>query len=146
MWGVNARRTPKRILSAHPPDQCLQIGIDPWSTSEAARFPPPIATKPSAMPAHDGRRPDDRDGLEDRRKPAIQLDEEQAVAVRELYAAAYLALQHGQLMPQRGILRCKSALGLERRGNQVQKEEYQRDHRRQREAILSPDQYGRGFR
>src|SRR5262249_36649940 len=91
---VNARRTPKRILSAHPPDQCLQIGIDPWSTSEAARFPPPIATKPSAMPAHDGRRPDDRDGLEDRRKPAIQLDEEQAVAVRELYAAAYLALQH----------------------------------------------------
>jgi hypothetical protein len=32
------------------------------------------------------------------------------------------------------------------RGNQVQEEEYQRDHRREREAILSIDQYGRGFR
>ena len=49
-------------------------------------------------------------------------------------------------MPQRGILRFKSALGLEWRGNHVQEEEYQRDHRRQRKAILSPDQYGRGFR
>jgi hypothetical protein len=31
-----------------------------------------------------------------------------------------------------------TALGLEWRGNQVQEEKYQRDHHRQREAILSP--------
>jgi hypothetical protein len=36
------------------------------------------------MPTHDGLGPDDRDGLEDRWKPSIQLDEEQAISVREL--------------------------------------------------------------
>jgi hypothetical protein len=44
------------------------------------------------MPAHKGFGPDDRPGLEDRRKPTIQLDEEQAIAVREPDATAHLAL------------------------------------------------------
>jgi hypothetical protein len=39
-----------------------------------------------------------------RRKPTIQLDEEQAIAVREVDATAHLALQHDQLMSERGIL------------------------------------------
>src|SRR5262249_27575234 len=73
-----ARRTPKRILCAHPSDQCPQIGIDLWPTSKIARFPPPIAAKTGAMPAHEGLGPDDRDGLEDRREPTIKLNEEQA--------------------------------------------------------------------
>jgi hypothetical protein len=41
------------------------------------------------------------------------LDEEQPIAIRELDATAHLALQHGQLLPERAILRLKSALGLE---------------------------------
>lgn len=46
-------------------------------------------------------------------------------------ATAHLALQqHGQLMPQRSILASSRLL----------------DHRRQREAILSSDQYRQGFR
>jgi hypothetical protein len=48
-------------------------------------------------------------------------------------------------MPERGILCFKSALGLEERGNQVQEEKYQRDHRGRRYAILSPDQYRMKF-
>src|SRR5262245_44877652 len=48
-------------------------------------------------------------------------------------------------MPERGILRLKSALRLERRRQQRQKEAQKRDHRDQRYAILSPDQCGRGF-
>src|SRR5262249_16685880 len=64
---MNARRTPKCILSAHPSDQCPQIGIDLWPTSKTARFPLPIAAKTGAMPAHEGLGPDDRDGLENRR-------------------------------------------------------------------------------
>jgi hypothetical protein len=51
--------------------------------------------------------------IEDCRKPAIQLDEEQPIAIRELDATSHLALQHGQLLPERGILRLKSAPGLE---------------------------------
>jgi hypothetical protein len=80
------------------------------------------------MPAHKGLWPNDYHGLEDRRTPTIKLDEEQAIAVRELDATAHIALQYNQLLSQRGILCLKSALGLEGRGNQVQEEEYQRDH------------------
>ena len=80
------------------------------------------------MPAHKGLWPNDYHGLEDRWTPTIKLDEEQATAVRELDATAHLALQYNQLLPQRGILCFKSALGLEDRGAQIQEEEYHRDH------------------
>jgi len=68
-----------------------------------------------AMPAHERFGPDDRHGLEDRRKPTTQLDEEQAIAVREPDAIMHLALQHNQLMPERGILCFKSTVRLEQR-------------------------------
>jgi hypothetical protein len=80
------------------------------------------------MPAHKCIWPDEHHGLEDQRAPAIKLDKEQAITVRELDSTAHLALQYNQLLPQRGILYFKSALGLEVRGAQVQEEEYQRDH------------------
>jgi hypothetical protein len=69
------------------------------------------------------------DRLENRRKPAIQLDEEQPVAVRQLDPTAHLTLQNHQLIAKRGILCFKSALGPEERGTQVQKKEYQCCHR-----------------
>src|ERR1700736_140835 len=103
--------------------------MDWRSASQALRFATPVAAKPGTMPTYHGLRPDDRDGLENRRAPAIKLDKEQAIAVRELDPTAHLALQYNQLLPQRGILCFKSALGLEDRGAQVQEEEYQRSHR-----------------
>jgi hypothetical protein len=81
------------------------------------------------MPAQERLGPDDHQwpsGLME--TPTIQLDEEQAIAVGELDTAAHLALQHDQLMPERGILCFKPASGFEERGSQVQEEEYQRDH------------------
>ena len=119
---VDAWRTPKRILNAHPPDQRPQIRIDLRPTSKRSRFPPPIAAKAGTMPAHEGLGPKDRHGLEDRRKPTIQLDEEQPITVREEYAPTHLALQHDQLMSERRILCFKPALRLERQGQQRQKE------------------------
>jgi hypothetical protein len=126
---MNVRCTPKPIVHAHPPDQRSQFRMDSRPACRGAGFPTPVAAKPSAMPTHQGLWPDDHHGLEDRRAPTIKLDEEQAVAVRELDATAYLALHHGQLMPQRGILCFKSAFGLEDRDEEhVQEEKYQRDH------------------
>ena len=84
------------------------------------------------MPAHKCLWLDEHHRPEDRRVPAIKLDKEQAIAVRELDPTAHLALQHNQLLPQRGILCFKLALGLEERGNQVQEQDYQRGHRSQR--------------
>src|SRR4051812_7274533 len=129
---MNARRTPKQVFNAHLPDQRLQIRTYLGSASQALRFAMPVAPKTGTMPAYHGFGPDDRDGLENRRKPAIQLDEEQPVAVRQLDATAHLALQYHYLMAKSGVLRFKSALWREERGKQVQDEEYQRDHRGRR--------------
>jgi hypothetical protein len=54
--------------------------------------------------------------------PSIQLDQEQAIAVRELDATAHPPLQHDQLMSEHRILSLKSALRLERRGEQGKEE------------------------
>src|SRR5262245_55694264 len=45
---MNAWRTPKQILNAHPPDQHSQIRIDWRSASQGARFPTPIPAARSA--------------------------------------------------------------------------------------------------
>jgi len=82
------------------------------------------------MPAHEGLRADDRDDLQDRWKPSIQLDEEQTITIREPDAATHLPPQYDQLMSERSVLCLKSALRLERRGEQGQEEAEQSDHRR----------------
>jgi hypothetical protein len=107
---MNARRSPQRIFRAHPPDQRAQFRIDLRATSKRAGFPTPVPTKPGSMPTHQSLGPDDREGLEDRRKPAIQRDQEQAIPIRELDATAHPALQHDHLMSERRILCLKSAL------------------------------------
>jgi hypothetical protein len=107
---MNARRTPQRIFRAHPPDQCAQICGDLWPASKGAGFPPPVPTEAGPMPTHESLGPDDRDGPEDRWKPSIQLDQEQAIPIRELNATAHPPLQHNQLMSERRVLCRKSVL------------------------------------
>jgi hypothetical protein len=71
---------PKPIVNAHPPDQRLQFRMDLRPASGGEGFPAPVAAKSRA---HQDLWPDNHDGLEDRRKPAIQLDEVQAIAVSD---------------------------------------------------------------
>ena len=59
-----------------------------------------------------------RDEGPNRRKPAIKLDEEQAIAVREPDPPLHLAPQDDQLMSERRILCFKTALRLEWRGHE----------------------------
>jgi hypothetical protein len=74
------------------------------------------------------------------------LEEEQAIAVRELDPTAHLALKHDQLMSKRGILSLEPADRPERRNQQPQKEDEQRDHRGRRYVIPSSDQTDEVFR
>src|SRR6266436_29057 len=107
---MNARGAPQWIVNAHLPDQSPQARVELRSASEGAGFPPPISPEAGSVPAHQGLRPDDRDGLEDRWKPSIQHDQEQAIPIRELDATPHPALQHNQLMTERRVLGLKSAL------------------------------------
>ena len=59
----------------------------------------------------------------------LQHDQEQAIPIRELDATAHPPLQHNQLMSECRVLCLKSALRLERRGEQGEEEAEQRDDR-----------------
>src|ERR1700720_2626635 len=81
------------------------------------------------MPTHEGRGTDNRENRQDRWKPAIQLDEEPTIVVREPDAATKRAPQNNQLMSERGILSLKPDLRLEQRGQHGQDKPDEPDHR-----------------
>ena len=72
--------------------------------------------------------PDDRNDLQDQRKPSIHLDEEPAIVVREMSAALHLTSQDHQLMSERGILSLKPDPRLEGRGQDRHDETQEPDH------------------
>ncbi|MCA6113166.1 hypothetical protein [Bradyrhizobium cenepequi] len=121
-FAMNTRCSPKRIIDAHSPDQRPQFSIDLRSPSPWARPPAPVAAKAGPMPPHERLGPDDREDLQDRWKPAIELNEEPAIIAREPDATMQLTPQDNQLMSERRILCFKSALRLERRGQDGQYE------------------------
>src|SRR6266480_2381781 len=81
---------------------------DPRSASKRARFPTPVPAEAGSMPTDKGLRPDDRDGLQDRWKPSIQVDQEHAIPVREVDTTTRFPLQHDRLMSERRVLCLKS--------------------------------------
>src|SRR5947209_12481869 len=87
---MDARRSPQRIFRAHPPDQRAQIRGDLRPASKRAEFPTPVPTETGPMPTDNSLRSDDRDGLQDRWEPSIQLDQEQAIPAREVNAVAHV--------------------------------------------------------
>src|SRR3982074_3114110 len=72
--------------------------------------------------------PDDCENLQDRRKPAIQLDKETAIIVREPDATRQPTPHDIQLMSKHRVLSFKPQLRLEWRGQDGQNETEQPDH------------------
>jgi hypothetical protein len=72
------------------------------------------------------------DGFQDRGKPPIQLDKEQAIAVREPDPFAHLPPQDNQLLSKRGVLRFKPAPRPERRDQEDKDEPRESAHCRSR--------------
>jgi hypothetical protein len=128
-FAVDARRTPKRVLNAHTPDQCAEVRLDLGQPSPGARLPTPVAAKARPMPTNERLGPYDCEDPQDRRKPAIQLDKEPAVVVRKLDPALHLTPQNDQLMSKHCILSFKPALRLEWRNQDGQGEAEKCEHR-----------------
>src|SRR3954452_15169028 len=87
---VDARRSQQRSVNAHPSDQRAQVCVDLRPTSKGVGFPTPVPAEAGSVPSHQGLGPDNRDGVEDCRKPPIQLDEEQTITIREPDTATHL--------------------------------------------------------
>src|SRR6202022_2876835 len=127
-FAMNTRCSPKRIFDAHPPDQRAQLRLDLWPPSPWARLPTPVAAKAGPMPTNESLGPDDCENLQDFWKPAIQLDKEPAIIVRELDATMQPTPQDNQLMSKHRVLSFKPQLRLEWRGQDGQNETEQPDH------------------
>src|SRR6202022_742563 len=110
---MDARRTPKKILRAHLPDQRAQFCLDLRSPSPSTRFPTPITAKAGPMPTYQRFGSNNHKNRKDRREPAIELTEEPAAVVRETSPTLQLTPQDDQLMSERGILSLKPDLRLE---------------------------------
>jgi hypothetical protein len=81
------------------------------------------------MPSNNGFRLDNRDGVHDRRKQAIEPDKDQSVGDRQFRVRGNAPAQHVQLMPQQDNLGFQPCLRLERRDHNVEKQTQERDHR-----------------
>src|SRR5262249_16748967 len=86
------------------------------------------ATKAGPMPTHQHLWTDDRHDLQDRWKPSIQLDKEQAIAVCKPDASVDYPAHHNNLVAERSIFAFKSALRLEWRDEEGKNKTEQRDH------------------
>src|SRR6202035_3147363 len=110
------------------PDQRAQLRFDLRSPSQWARLPMPVAAKAGPVPTHERLGPDDCENLQDRRKPAIELDKEPAIIVREPDATMQPTPQDIQLMSKHRVLSLKPHLRLEWRGQDGQSETERPDH------------------
>jgi hypothetical protein len=80
------------------------------------------------MPTHERLGTDDREDLQDRRKPSIQLDKEHAIVVGEPDPALHLTPQNDQLMSECRVLCFEPDLRLGWRGQDGQDEAEQCKH------------------
>jgi hypothetical protein len=94
----------------------------------STRFPTPIAAKTRPVPTQERFGPDDHQHLQDRWKPAIQLDKEPSIMVGQLDATMRPTPQNNQLMSKHRVLGIKPRLRLEWRGQDGQSEPKQPDH------------------
>jgi hypothetical protein len=108
-FAVDARRAPQRVLDTHSPDQCAQLGVNPQPPSKRARLPTPIVAKAGPMPAHERLGTDHGDDLQHRRKPSIQLDEDQAIAVAEADLSPSAVAQLADIGARRSLLQAGSS-------------------------------------
>src|ERR1035437_8199059 len=64
-FAVDTRRTPKRILHAHLPDQRAEVCLDLRPPSQWARLPAPVAAKAGPMPPHERFGANNRENVQD---------------------------------------------------------------------------------
>ena len=96
---MNVRGAPERICPAHLTNERAQLRRDLRSANMVARSPAPICSKPSAMPANDGLRPDNRNRAKDGREPVIKPNKQKTIGVVEVRSFRCPPAKHIDLLP-----------------------------------------------
>src|SRR5450631_2016325 len=79
VWGA-----PERVRPAHLANERAQLSRDLRSANTVARSPAPIRSKPSAVPANDRLRPDNRNRAKDGGEPVIKPNKQKTIGIVEL--------------------------------------------------------------
>ena len=82
------------------------------------------------MPAQDGLRPDDGNGVKDGRTATLEPDEQSAIDPPQMRSTRRALLQNIELMPQRQNLAFQLLSRLEAVAQQAEEQEPQRNHAR----------------
>ncbi len=99
---VDTRRSPERVLPAHPAYQVSNLLGGPWpSPPSRSGFPSPEQPKASSVPANDSLRLDDDDGIQATGPQPIDPHPEEAVGIGQSEARGLPSFEYDQLMAER---------------------------------------------
>src|SRR5664280_1004479 len=94
VWGA-----PERVRPAHLVNERAQLSRDPRSANRVARSPAPIRSKPGAVPANDGLRPDNRNRAKNGGEPAIEPNKQKTIGIVEVQPFRCSPAKHIDLLP-----------------------------------------------
>jgi hypothetical protein len=97
-FAVDPRCSPKRVRDAHVANELANIRRYLWPATVRSRFPPPIGSEPSTVPADHRLRLENFQGVQYSRSQTIEPRKHQAVNVAESQSLGGFARQHVQLV------------------------------------------------
>jgi len=120
---VDSRRAPKWIFLAYAAHEIAQFRVDLGSAAWIPRLPTPPRTETHTVPANDGFRANDRDGIADIWAMPIEADEDRPLECVWPDPPRRLAAQYVELMAENNRLRFKPPCASENliRGFAVEK-------------------------
>src|SRR5450756_1804947 len=94
VWGA-----PERVRPAHLANERAQLSRDLRSANTVARSPAPIRLKPSAMPANNRLRPDNRNRAKDGGEPVTKPNKQKTIGIVEVRLFRRPPAKHIDLLP-----------------------------------------------
>jgi hypothetical protein len=94
VWGA-----PERVRPVHLANERAQLSRDLRSANMVARSPAPIRSKPSAVPANDRLRPDNRNRAKNGGEPAIEPNKQKTIGIVEVRSFWCPPAKHIDLLP-----------------------------------------------
>src|SRR6266446_5215568 len=103
-FAVDPRCSPKRVRDAHAANELANVRWCLWPATARSRFPAPIGSEPSAVPADHRLRLEDFQCVQYSRSHTIERGKHQPVNVAERQSLRGFAPQHVELMSKDEVL------------------------------------------
>ena len=96
---MNVWCAPERVRAAHLANEPAQLSRELRPANRVVRSPASIRPKPSAVPANDRFRPDNRNGAQGGGKPMIEPNKQKTIGIVEMRSLRCPPAKHIYLLP-----------------------------------------------